>query len=1138
MKKTNSEIKKDIISNNIEKYASLFDVDIKKYQKKDLIDKLDIKITKELINIRTLIEMIKDDDDDLSIQLNDDNFEINYHLINDGLLDDLLVRNIYSINERKSERVTNFKYDMADEIEEYHIEYNHHNNNKNYLDIVIDINRFLKSINPNARLSEELVSSFYIKCPLITEKFLEEFKIDDSKKFVELINKRMEFQIKVFDDKFDDGYFYWNNKIAYSADSMSLLLKNHKNENIENLNQYLINLNLHKYIHSSLENNTLFEFIHNKIKNGELNENLYSFFISKNIFKDLNFLKNDLNISIENIYKILTFNFAFYKKEQYLNENIFFNKIFDLNDKELAKEIIILYINESNKYNYKLNNGGYPISDGKLINDTLSCFNVDIKSDDIEIYKRYFRNMSHDINDLHLYQKMKNYFQIDNGNIINNFYLYEYLCAVIKEFNKETKKIKDNNAIENKELLYKYTNRISNIFNVFNKNNDFNFETSFHKFKIRKNLALKNVFMYPEQNNIKIIEDETVDLNETKQSLEIYTSFLDMFEDSVLRYKMYSIFSETNKDEDYLKYNIEFYDIYTKNKHLNHEIKLNQLLLFPLSSSIIKRIDYFKDAKSLKENDTKDNFDNDSLLLKVEKEFLLYDRVSKEYYDKKKNEWLLNDNVVTILKKNLSNFSDENEVFNDLKNRNLLNNMDDIFYVSHGGKLDFETLQYFLNTIKVDLKNIKFHEKSFFERLIESKFTTQNNVTKVFELVCKEIGKKTFKLSELHSISENNSDIGLILINYINKNIKQIDLHKIYKGESVISSLCTSFFSKNSSTDKNEILFFLKDLDDRLFENVTIDNSFLKNESDTQNVLRVVDEKINFSKIIRLLIMNLSHFKDNDIDELQFSLISKYINCINNNKINIFNKTEYLYKNIFSETLISKFNDERLNKLFNFLMNNNETKNTLMDIMFRKYDTNYNSEFSSKFIDFLIKERNKLFKDNKIIITVQKNENVNNLSYTSFRSEVYNYIKENENLYDVFNEDNQEKSIKLPLTNLVAIQYFENKIKPPTESLNFDTNDVLKLLNKMGDGFLQYQHLTYLLVHLTNFNEKFNKEFAVDFEFLGKVKENIVQCYNTNNLNNNEDKLIIDNLINNFNKNVINEYLNINNQNKVKKIKL
>ena len=63
---------------------------------------------------------------------------------------------------------------------------------------------------------------------------------------------------------------------------MSLLLKNHKNENIENLNQYLINLNLHKYIHSSLENNTLFEFIHNKIKNGELNENLYSFFISKN----------------------------------------------------------------------------------------------------------------------------------------------------------------------------------------------------------------------------------------------------------------------------------------------------------------------------------------------------------------------------------------------------------------------------------------------------------------------------------------------------------------------------------------------------------------------------------------------------------------------------------------------------------------------------------------------------------------------------------------------------------------------------------------------------------------------------------------------------------------------------------------
>ena len=119
------------------------------------------------------------------------------------------------------------------------------------------------------------------------------------------------------------------------------------------------------------------------------------------------------------------------------------------------------------------------------------------------------------------------------------------------------------------------------------------------------------------------------------------------------------------------------------------------------------------------------------------------------------------------------------------------------------------------------------------------------------------------------------------LINYINKNIKQIDLHKIYKGGSVISSLCTSFFSKNSSTDKNEILFFLKDLDDRLFENVTIDNSFLKNESDTQNVLRVVDEKINFSKIIRLLIMNLSHFKDNDIDELQFSLISKYINFTN-----------------------------------------------------------------------------------------------------------------------------------------------------------------------------------------------------------------------------------------------------------------
>ena len=65
MKKTNSEIKKDIISNNIEKYASLFDVDIKKYQKKDLIDKLDIKITKELINIRKLIEMIKDYDDDL-----------------------------------------------------------------------------------------------------------------------------------------------------------------------------------------------------------------------------------------------------------------------------------------------------------------------------------------------------------------------------------------------------------------------------------------------------------------------------------------------------------------------------------------------------------------------------------------------------------------------------------------------------------------------------------------------------------------------------------------------------------------------------------------------------------------------------------------------------------------------------------------------------------------------------------------------------------------------------------------------------------------------------------------------------------------------------------------------------------------
>ena len=161
---------------------------------------------------------------------------------------------------------------------------------------------------------------------------------------------------------------------------------------------------------------------------------------------------------------------------------------------------------------------------------------------------------------------MKNYFQIDNGNIINNFYLYEYLCAVIKEFNKETKNIKDNNSIENKELLYKYTNRISNIFNVFNKNNDFNFETSFHKFKIRKNLALKNVFIYPEQNNIKTIENETVDLNETKQSLEIHTSFLNMFEDSVLRYKMYSIFSETNKDEYYLKYNIEFYDIYTKNK--------------------------------------------------------------------------------------------------------------------------------------------------------------------------------------------------------------------------------------------------------------------------------------------------------------------------------------------------------------------------------------------------------------------------------------------------------------------------------------------------------------------------------------------------------------------------------------------
>lgn len=648
MKKSNSEIRREIISNNIEKYASLFDIDINKYQTKDLIDKLDIKINKELINIRTLIEMIKDDD--LSIQLNDDNFEINYHLINDGLLDDLLVRNIqYSINQIKSERMTSFKYDSNDEIEEYHIEYNYNNNNKNYLDIVIDINRFLKSINPNARLSEELVNSFYIKCPLITEEFLEEFKIDDLKKFVELINKRIEFQIKAFDDKFGDDYSYWSNKVAYSSDSMSLLLKNHKNENIENLNQYLINLNLHKYIHNSLENNTLFDFIHNKIKNGELDENLYSLFISKNIFKDLNFLRNDLNISVKNIYKILTFNFAFYKKEQYLNENIFFNKIFDLNDKELAKEIITLYINESN--NYSLHDSHYPISEEKLINDALSCFNVDMKSDDIEIYKRYFKNMYHDIICLHLYQKMKNYFQIDNGNIINNFYLYEYLCAVIKEFNKETKNIKDNNSIENKELLYKYTNRISNIFNVFNKNNDFNFETSFHKFKIRKNLALKNVFIYPEQNNIKTIENETVDLNETKQSLEIHTSFLNMFEDLVLTDKMYSIFSETNKDEDYLKYNIEFYDIYTKNKHLDHEIKLNQLLLFPLSSSIIKRIDYFKDAKSLKENDTKDNFDNDSLLLKVEKEFLLYDRVSKEYYDKKKNEWLLNDNVVTILKK-------------------------------------------------------------------------------------------------------------------------------------------------------------------------------------------------------------------------------------------------------------------------------------------------------------------------------------------------------------------------------------------------------------------------------------------------------------------------------------------------------